>query len=94
MKTLEEIKDEYAKEVGFENWEQLLKKLNLAVYAQHDNDIVTRRFSIEVAKQTQINCAESAKLKLRDDWMELHEFDCSECIDKKSILNESNIPEL
>lgn len=92
MKTLQIIKEEYAKEVGFENWEQLLKKLNLAVYAQHDNDIVTRRFAIEVAKKALINASETALVI---------EGDCGEFgtyrppfVYKKSILNESNIPKL
>lgn len=90
MKTLQEIKEEYAKEVGFENWAQLLKKLNLSVYAQHDNDIVTRRFAKEVAKQSLINASEKAKL----DWQYFQFEDASPFIDKQSILNESNIPEL
>lgn len=90
MKTLQEIKDEYAKEVGFENWKQLLNKLNWGVYAQHDNDIVTRRFSIEVAKQALINASENAKTC---QVITVYGGEISQ-IDKESILNESNIPTL
>lgn len=90
MTILQEIKDQVAREDNYSEWEVVGE---LGVSDWHIEEIA-KRFAKEVAKQALINASENARLKLRDDWLDLHEFDCCECIDKQSILNESNIPEL
>lgn len=90
MKTLEEIKEEYAIEYKYTTWEEFIN--------DHPNhmiesfmDGVSKRYALEVAKQTQINCANNAKLDVQ--WSFKH-MDVIHSVDKKSILSPSNIPNI
>lgn len=55
MKTLQEIKDEYAKDMSCSNYTKLLDKLTFSgefEEMEKFNDEVSKRFAIEVAKES------------------------------------------
>lgn len=87
MKTLEEIKDEVAQELGFLDWEEMFYEDG---YEIGDNGIdeVAKRYAKEVAKEALRNASENAKTIKNGNsgsW-----FDAG--IDKQSILSETNLP--
>lgn len=95
MKTLQEIKDEVAKDNGFVSWDNLT-----FIYAgfikivQPFNDEATKRYALEVAKEALKNAAENAEAEylcykahtVYDD------KDNPITVNKESILN--NIPDI
>lgn len=56
MKTLEEIKDSYAKEQGYENWDELCICL-FGTYIYETVDNLMKRFAKQTARQALINAA-------------------------------------
>lgn len=91
MKTLKEIKDEYAFERGYENFRSVLFNSNIDNQLLVLNEI-SRRYAIEVATHALNNAADNAVLGAVGcscEYFCVHEF-----VDKESILNESNIPNL
>ncbi|MNK26430.1 hypothetical protein D3C87_447660 [compost metagenome] len=106
MKTLEEIKDEYAGEQGRDSWEEFFKYCDLIhtrlETMQYHHDQVAKRFTIEVAKQTLENIASksqemiySRKMITRDILNEPIVLN-QHCyaVPKHEILKETNIPDL
>lgn len=93
MKTLEEIKEEYAKELGWNGWGDLL--LNAGGTRQildRDYNEAAKRYAKEVAREALKNASENAGTKQEycsDGWTP-----SVRVVDKRSILDESNIPEL
>lgn len=81
MKTLEEIKNEVAAELGKKNWSNLLHLHGGATDSVWD--MISKRFAIEVAKQALKNA--DKRVGMFPNYRNLVE-------DK--ILNESNIPTL
>lgn len=91
MKTLEEIKDEVAKEKGFVSWDNLVfVNAGFIWVVQPFNDEATKRFALEVAKDALRNAAENARL----DYQYFQFEDAIPFVNKESIISETNIPEL
>ena len=92
MKTLQEIKDEYAKENSYDNWEDLTStyKYSIFKYQDHLNE-VSHRYALEVARETQRRCAENAKTKLGKRQVGNLKFVLDEVVDKSSILDPKNL---
>lgn len=86
MKTLQDIKEEYARGEYGTSFDQLERHAGISIY---DLEQIANNWAIEVAKQTQINCAEKAKIM---QWNEGYGIYYK--IDKGTIVNESNIPKL
>ena len=87
MKTLSEVKDEYAKELGWPSWYYfLLNADGTRQVLDSDYDEVAKLYAKEVAREALRNAADNAEL-LEEDY---EYYD----VDKQSILNESNIPKL
>ena len=81
MKTLEEIKNNYAKEQGFENWHQIKKafrdkEINFFKFGRYENKVFEL---VQIEQQKLI--ADNARLQVNDIIR----------IDKSSIINENNI---
>ena len=96
MKTLSEIKEEYAKELGWNGWHDLLLNADgTRQILDSDYNEVSKLYAKEVARGALKNASENARMS------EEGVFYC-ECghdheyynIDKYSILNEENIPKL
>lgn len=94
MKTLQEIKDEYAGEQGRDSWDEFFKYCVLIHSRldtmQYHHDEIAKRFAIEVAKEALRNAANNARLSATR--LELSTFQGT--IDKESILSETNIPKI
>ena len=93
MKSLEEVKEEYAKYVGYESWYELYKDHVFRVNELLNRmDEVAKRYALEIAKEALKNASENAEL---GDTNCCCEYKCNhEVVDKQSILSETNIPEL
>ncbi|MDV3536819.1 hypothetical protein CMU91_14970 [Elizabethkingia anophelis] len=100
MKTLDQIKDEVAKEFGYESFEQFDDKSTFSY--DHDTpkiiDTIAKRYAREVAQASLEKAAENAKLKLiftseqfatNDKW-QLPDGELI-VLDKESITNPKNI---
>ena len=92
MKTLQEVKEEYATSLNdvysSYTWQSLLSS-NSSRNMEHHYDSVMILYALEVAKQTQINCAENAKItQWNEGYGVIHK------VDKESIIKQSNIPKL
>ena len=94
MKTLEEIKQERAYEMDYSDWEEFIYGVDDPNILDMEFDEVANRFAREVAREALKNASESAKT------FDANEGKCGGFlppvlwIDKQSILNEKNIPEL
>ena len=80
MKTLEEIKNNYAKEQGFENWHEIKK-------AFRNKEITFLKFGRYENKVFELIQQEQQKVIAKNvfiDWS-------TQAIDKSSIINENNI---
>lgn len=88
MKTIEEIKNNYAKEQGFENWDKIIEKFGLdgqitkSEFKEHENKVFEL---IQVEQQKLI--AENADTKM-ERYNDLQDV---VVVDKSSIINENNI---
>lgn len=91
MKTLEEIRDEMAQEMGFLDWEEMFYEEG---YEIGDNGIdeVAKRYAKEVAKEALKNASENAGTKREQAPMLW--TPSVRIVDKRSILDEHNIPKL
>ena len=86
MKTLEEIKDEYARERGFIG---LLDMEDYGMIEARDVDEISKRYAKEVAREALTNASEEVTIRL-----DYEDYASSDWIDKRTIIDESNIPEL
>ena len=82
MKTLEEIKNNYAKEQGFENWHEIKKafrdrEITFLKFGRYENKLFEL---IQVEQQKLI--ADNARLQVKDGFIE---------VNRESIINENNI---
>lgn len=98
MKSLKQIKEEYAIYHAYCDWNELIYSNDDPNYIDKCNDEVSKIHAKEVAKQALINASEKAVMcnKFGNDVGKFC-FDVNEIkifIDKQSILNESNIPTL
>lgn len=95
MKTLEDIKDEYANECGRDSWEDYFKWNELChmplSHMQVAHDEIAKRFALEVAKEALKNAADNAKLDA--EWS-YSVNDVVHSVDKQSIIDENNIPKI
>ena len=87
MKTLEEIKDNYAIEQGFENWHEIKKafrnkEITFLKFGRYENKVFEL---IQVEQQKLI--AENADTKM-ERYNDLQDV---VVVDKSSIINENNI---
>ena len=95
MKTLEEIKNEVAKEIGYENYNEYIKELykNADFYFVERinklNNEIAKRYAKEVAIASLEKASENAKLKTFST-KNLTDFS-KKMVDKSSITNEENI---
>lgn len=90
MKTLEEVKDEYAKDMACSNSAELLDKLTWSgafEEMEEFHDEVAKRFAIEVARESLKNASENVEVHT------CRKYNKSR-IDTDSILNENNIPKI
>lgn len=109
MKTLEEIKDEYAREFGYKSnlvfnaYEQLIINPHGLTYKVLNDSVneVAKRYAKEVAREALRNASENAKaVRIAKDgsWSSISPMirtaKALHYVDKQSILNESNIPKL
>lgn len=89
MKTLNEIKDEYARSIGFSDWINLLKHQVTIKAIRRDYEVVMERYAREVAREALKNAAENVDSDLCYRYSsERNAFDYVE----QSILDEKNIP--
>lgn len=101
MKTLEEIKDEYAREIGFDDWNEIIYS-HESDEIEHHSIIISKRFSIEVAKEALRNAASKSfemryyKDEVKKDILNqtLRVSQCCYAVPKHEILKETNIPKL
>ena len=90
MKTLEEIKNEVAKEIGYENYNEYIKELykNADFYFVERinklNNEIAERYAKEVAIASLEKASENARTRINDE-------STSIIVDKYSITNEENI---
>ena len=95
MKTLEEIKNEVAIEIGYENYNEYIKELckNAEFYFVERinklNNEIAKRYAKEVAIASLEKASENAKLKTFST-KNLTDFS-KKMVDKSSITNEENI---
>ena len=95
MKTLEEIKNEVAIEIGYENYNEYIKELckNAEFYFVERinklNNEIAKRYAKEVAIASLEKASENAKLKTFST-KNLTDFS-KKMVDKNSITNEENI---
>ena len=95
MKTLEEIKNEVAIEIGYENYNEYIKELykNADFYFVERinklNNEIAKRYAKEVAIASLEKASENAKLKTFST-KNLIDFS-KKMVDKNSITNEENI---
>lgn len=83
MKTLEQIKNEYAKVEHYDNWDSLLNKQESLVNIEwHYNNII---------KLAQMECLKLASDKAMLNWKFIPFEYYSPFVDKESITNENNI---
>lgn len=92
MKTLEQIKEEYAKELGYSSWNAIGYDAN---YSKR-TDEVARRYATECAKESLRLASENATIVNRfGNDIGCYSFDINRnkiWINKQSILSESNLP--
>ena len=90
MKTLEEIKNEVAKEIGYDSWNDFTfwNSRNIVSIERLMND-VAKRYAKEVAIASLEKASENAKLKTFST-KNLTDFS-KKMVDKSSITNEENI---
>ncbi|AQX00461.1 hypothetical protein [Elizabethkingia anophelis] len=100
MKTLEQIKDEVAKDFGYESFEKFDDKSTF--YYDHKTpkiiDEISKRYALEVAQASLEKAAENANIKYHDGHNKLYKAvkhvqigaDNIQ-IDKESITNHNNI---
>jgi hypothetical protein len=93
-KTLQEIKDQYAKERGYEDWDSVLRRHEESLYM----DEIATRYALACCKATQEKCAENATLLHHDGETQedhsLRKFYAGAdyvVVSKASVLNPSNI---
>lgn len=86
--TLQKIKDKYAKEKGYPNWDDLSKehRYRIVSYEKHMDNIC-----ILAQKQVLYNVAENAKAISSGYTESVWHCGCSYEVHKESILNESNL---
>ena len=98
MKTLEQIQQEVAKEHNCKDWTVLRNSLygNRIKFDSIWMD-VTKRYAIEVAKETQIRCAENAKVIIektklpQTGYLPSKRFNMKGVVDKYSIMDPENL---
>lgn len=86
MKTLEEIKDQYAIERGYTDWKDYVEYKGIILDETLDD--ICNLFSIEVAKEALKNASEKGLKKFIGQGYLLHDEL------KEEIENENNIPKL
>lgn len=97
MRTLQEIKDEVAAELGKKNWSNLLH-----LYGSVTDEVwelIAKRFAIEVATETMSNIAKNAKVTDGTDSAEQFVVfggggDDVFYVDQKTIIDINNIPKI
>lgn len=101
MKTLEEIKQEYARENNFYEWSDILYSIDDPAEIDEHFDKVANRFAKEVAREALKNAADNAIMKYHcghfktDTPTQYHQQGADNIqIDKQSIINKKNIPEI
>ena len=87
MKTLEEIKNNYAKEQGFENWHSIKKafrdkEINFLKFERYENKLFEL---IQIEQQKLIADNADTKMERYNDLQDVI------VVDKSSIINENNI---
>ena len=85
MKTLQDLKNEYAVEHGFLDWDQYC----ICIFGVHITDTLDNLF-FKVAKEALENAAENFEYSHCYNIAEL----CDSAAHKKDILKETNIPKL
>ena len=88
MKTLIEIKDNYATEQGFENWDKIIEKFGL------DGQITKSEFKEHENKVFELIQIEQQKLIAENADTKMERYNVLQdviVVDKSSIINENNI---
>lgn len=94
MKTIGQIKDEIAQEIGYESAENYLSELYEigSIYTLERITLFINEIAIRTSREALKNASENAKTEqgyCSDGWTPSVRI-----VDKWSILNESNIPKL
>ena len=97
MDILSKIKESVAQELGYKSnsvltaYEQLIINPHGLTYKVLEEaiDKVAKRYAKEVAREALKNASDEVAIRL-----DYEDYASSEWIDKRTILNESNIPEL
>lgn len=85
-RTLQEIKDEYAREVGFDDWNEI-EYSHTGDEISHHWNIVSKRFAIEVSREALKNASED----FENNW----DFGCESNKEiSNSLLSERYIPKI
>lgn len=97
MKTLKDIKDDVAAELGLKNWSNLLHLYGSATDGVWE--MIAKRFAIEVATETLANVAHNAKVTDGVDSEEQFVIfggggDDVFYVDQKTIIDINNIPKI
>ena len=96
MKTLEEIKNEFARELSYNSWSEfrMINNRNI-VYIEGAMDEVAKRYAKEVAIASLEKASESAKVNCNHEEIQKEFTDIDSgylyFVDKSSITNEENI---
>lgn len=88
MKTLEEVKEQYAKEMGFDSWEELEDMQTKNAVSKHWGN-AAKIFAIETAKEALNIASKNAHILTTRGAGYTHRS-----VSKESILNENNIPKI
>lgn len=92
MKTLEQIKEEYAiVYCQYPSWEDFINDIPSCEVESH-MDEVAKIYAEEYARKALMLASENFKMKLRENYMYLHMNDEWREVDKQSILSENNLP--
>ena len=86
MKTLQQIKDYVAYKHGWKDWKSCLE------YGGETEEIIdeiAKLYAKEVAMEALKNASDEVAIRL-----DYEDYTSSDWIDKRTILNESNIPEI
>ena len=98
MRTLEEIKNDVCLEYGYYTYSIAVSDFKNGRMCTKTFNCIVRDIAKEVAKEALNNASENVKMKEGDRRPPLGSFDYIvthyTVVDKQSILNESNIPEL
>lgn len=89
MKTLDEIKDDYARSSGYDDWNEIIYSESDPNVLDKIYDEVTITFAEEVARYTQDKCATRGVVHVR-----YNKADDIPVVLKMNVMHKDNLPKL